>query len=100
MPPAAICDKKGKKLLSWRVAILPFIEQDNLYKLYNLNTATDNQTYPSSTTLLASTVIKTYLCPSDTTPAVWTNGRAVSNYSASNGSCQGSSCGSPASRDR
>jgi prepilin-type N-terminal cleavage/methylation domain-containing protein/prepilin-type processing-associated H-X9-DG protein len=70
------------------IYLLPFIEQDNLYKLYNLATATDNQTYPGSSTLLASTVIKTYLCPSDTTPSVWTNGRAVSNYSASNGSSQ------------
>ena len=27
LPPAAIVDKKGKKLLSWRVTILPYIEQ-------------------------------------------------------------------------
>jgi hypothetical protein len=33
MPPAASRDKDGKPLLSWRVAILPFIEQDNLYRL-------------------------------------------------------------------
>ncbi|HEV3144747.1 MAG TPA: DUF1559 domain-containing protein, partial [Gemmataceae bacterium] len=34
LPQAAICDKNGKPLLSWRVAILPFIEQDNLYKQF------------------------------------------------------------------
>ena len=31
-PPAAIRDKDGKPLLSWRVAILPYIEQNDLYK--------------------------------------------------------------------
>ncbi len=37
IPGAAICDKDGKPLLSWRVAILPFIEQDNLYKQFKLD---------------------------------------------------------------
>jgi Protein of unknown function (DUF1559) len=37
LPPAAICDKTGKPLLSWRVAILPYIEQDNLYKKFKLD---------------------------------------------------------------
>ena len=31
-PPHAISDPQGKPLLSWRVAILPFIEQNELYK--------------------------------------------------------------------
>jgi hypothetical protein len=31
-PPPTIYDQKGKPLYSWRVAILPFIEEDNLYK--------------------------------------------------------------------
>ena len=31
-PPAAIIDAEGKPLLSWRVAILPYIEQEALYK--------------------------------------------------------------------
>lgn len=43
LPPAAICDKKGKKLLSWRVAILPFIEQDNLYKQFHLDEPWDSE---------------------------------------------------------
>jgi Protein of unknown function (DUF1559) len=37
LPPAAICDKNGKPLLSWRVAILPYIEQAQLYQQFNLN---------------------------------------------------------------
>src|SRR5207248_977514 len=36
-PPAAISDKDGKPLLSWRVAILPYIEQDDLYKELQLD---------------------------------------------------------------
>ncbi len=41
-PPAAIVDKKGKKLLSWRVQILPYIEQDNLYKQFKLDEPWDS----------------------------------------------------------
>jgi hypothetical protein len=41
-PAAAIVDKKRKKLLSWRVAILPFIEQDNLYKQFKLDEPWDS----------------------------------------------------------
>jgi prepilin-type processing-associated H-X9-DG protein len=40
--PAAICDKAGKPLLSWRVAILPYIEQDNLYKQFKLDEPWDS----------------------------------------------------------
>jgi hypothetical protein len=42
-PPAAICDKKGKPMLSWRVAILPFIEQDQLYKEFHLDEPWDSE---------------------------------------------------------
>ncbi|HLW67317.1 MAG TPA: DUF1559 domain-containing protein [Gemmataceae bacterium] len=42
-PQAAICDKNGKPLLSWRVAILPFIEQDNLYKQFHLDEPWDSE---------------------------------------------------------
>lgn len=42
-PPAAICDKNGKPLLSWRVALLPFIEQDNLYKQFRLDEPWDSE---------------------------------------------------------
>lgn len=42
-PAAAICDKDGKPLLSWRVAILPYIEQDNLYKQFKLDEPWDSE---------------------------------------------------------
>src|SRR5688572_12414952 len=38
--PANICDKNGKPLLSWRVAILPFLdEEDKLYQEFKLDEA-------------------------------------------------------------
>src|SRR5262245_11036025 len=43
LPPAAICDKAGKPLLSWRVAILPFIEQNALYKQFKLDEPWDSE---------------------------------------------------------
>ncbi len=42
LPPAAIYDKKGKALLSWRVLILPYVEQDALYKEFKLNEPWDS----------------------------------------------------------
>jgi hypothetical protein len=39
--PLDITDKNGKPLLSWRVAILPYIDQDQLYKQFKLGEAWD-----------------------------------------------------------
>jgi hypothetical protein len=41
-PPAATYDKNGKPLLSWRVLILPYIEQDALYKEFKLDEPWDS----------------------------------------------------------
>lgn len=41
-PAAAICDKQGKPLLSWRVAVLPFLEQEALYKQFKLDQPWDS----------------------------------------------------------
>ena len=37
--PPAVIEKEGKPLLSWRVAILPFLEEDVLYKQFHLDEA-------------------------------------------------------------
>ena len=42
-PRAAITDKQGKPLLSWRVAILPYIGQQGLYNRFNLDEPWDSQ---------------------------------------------------------
>jgi hypothetical protein len=43
LPGAALCDARGKPLLSWRVAILPFIEEEDLYKQFRLNEPWDSE---------------------------------------------------------
>jgi hypothetical protein len=42
LPTAAIYSKDGRPLLSWRVAILPYIEQDDLYRQFRLDEPWDS----------------------------------------------------------
>jgi hypothetical protein len=42
-PPAYIADKTGKPLLSWRVLILPFLDQQGLYDQFHLNEPWDSE---------------------------------------------------------
>jgi len=49
-PPAAIYGKDGKPLLSWRVALLPFLGEDELYKQFKLDEPWDS---PHNKKLLA-----------------------------------------------
>jgi prepilin-type processing-associated H-X9-DG protein len=42
-PAAAVCDTQGKPLLSWRVAILPYAGEDDLYKQFRLNEPWDSE---------------------------------------------------------
>lgn len=41
--PTDIVDKNGKPLLSWRVALLPYMEQDTLYKQFKLDEPWDSE---------------------------------------------------------
>jgi prepilin-type processing-associated H-X9-DG protein len=41
-PPAALSDAEGKPLLSWRVAILPYLEQQELYNEFHLDEPWDS----------------------------------------------------------
>ena len=59
-PKAASTDKKGKKLLSWRVAILPYIEQNALYEKFKLDEPWDS---PHNKELIQS-MPQTFACPS------------------------------------
>ena len=60
-PPAAITDAQGKPLLSWRVAILPFLENQPLYMKFKLDEPWDS---PRNKALLAQ-MPSVYRCPSD-----------------------------------
>lgn len=43
LPPPAITDDEGNPLLSWRVAILPFIDQRELYEQFHLDEPWDSE---------------------------------------------------------
>ncbi len=58
-PPAAIYGKNGKPLLSWRVLLLPYLEQDNLYRQFHLDEPWDS---PHNKKLL-ETKVKAYHIP-------------------------------------
>jgi hypothetical protein len=59
-PAAAIVGKDGKPLLSWRVAILPYIEQQELYNEFHLDEPWDS---PHNKALIPR-MPTTYFCPS------------------------------------
>jgi Protein of unknown function (DUF1559)/Domain of unknown function (DUF4190) len=63
LPPAAICDPKGKHLLSWRVAILPYMEAGALYNQFKLDEPWDG---PNNSKLIARMPMF-YALPSDKT---------------------------------
>jgi prepilin-type N-terminal cleavage/methylation domain-containing protein len=87
--PANDCSINFERGNLW-IYILPYIEQDNVYRLSpppggpspRNPSIDDGATAPLS---LASKVIKTYLCPADENnqpPHTWANGWVVSNYKA------------------
>ena len=41
-PPAAICDKNGNPLLSWRVLLLPYVEENDLFRQFKLDEPWDS----------------------------------------------------------
>jgi hypothetical protein len=42
-PPAAFTDKRGKELLSWRVHLLPYLDQEKLYREFKLDEPWDSE---------------------------------------------------------
>ena len=63
-PAAAVRGKDGKPLLSWRVAILPYIEQNALYNEFHLDEPWDSEHNKA----LIPRMPSTYLCPSRSNP--------------------------------
>ena len=59
LPGPAIMDKEGKSLLSWRVAILPYIGQQGLYNKFKLDEPWDS---PHNKALLKE-MPSVYVCP-------------------------------------
>ena len=60
-PPANICDKNGKVLLSWRVAILPMLDNDRLYNALNKDEPWNS---PHNIKVLSQFPMPEFQCPS------------------------------------
>lgn len=61
LPPVRQCDPQDQPLLSWRVRLLPFVEQDRLFRQYNRNEPWDSP----DNRKLANIPLPLYQCPSD-----------------------------------
>ena len=51
----------GRYYANWAIQLLPFVEQDNLYRLYNVNLPNVNP----ANLAVRQTFVKVYTCPSD-----------------------------------
>jgi prepilin-type processing-associated H-X9-DG protein len=60
VPPAYLPDENGQPMHSWRVLLLPFLEQEALYRMYDFSQPWDSP----ANAIVTNTVIPTYQCPS------------------------------------
>ncbi|HLA85506.1 MAG TPA: DUF1559 domain-containing protein [Thermoguttaceae bacterium] len=58
-PPAYVADKKGRPMHSWRVLILPFLDQEELYKKYRFDEPWDGP----NNKILVNEMPPCYRCP-------------------------------------
>jgi type II secretory pathway pseudopilin PulG len=78
--PTDITDKNGKAILSWRVAILPYIEQANIYQSLKLDEPWDSPANSKFTKMK----IKTFISP-NSAEVEDKNGFGLTNYLAIKG---------------
>jgi prepilin-type N-terminal cleavage/methylation domain-containing protein/prepilin-type processing-associated H-X9-DG protein len=86
--PAGLERNPGLRFSSVFIELLPFVEQDNLYKQWDFLNPTANQT--AGSTARAATLVPVYLCPMDrlaTNPLVFTGGNsaAITSYGGNGG---------------
>ena len=60
-PPAVIADDNGRPMRSWRVAVLPYIESNPLYDMYDQDVPWDDP----NNQIVVNTPLAAYRCPSD-----------------------------------
>jgi type II secretory pathway pseudopilin PulG len=68
-PPPYVADENGKPLYSWRVLILPYLEQGPLYDRWDKTKAWDSP----ENMALSNTIIEAYRSPADDGPPTGTN---------------------------
>jgi type II secretory pathway pseudopilin PulG len=73
LPPAHTVDAEGKPLHSWRTLLLPFLEQENLYKRIDLSKPWDDPVNKAA----FETGSPTYGCPSTLLPLPHTTYMAI-----------------------
>jgi len=80
LPPAYIADASGKPMHSWRVLILPYIEEQTLYEQYRFDESWDGP----NNRKLANQMPMVYACPSHPhkAPDVYTHYLAVNGKNA------------------
>jgi prepilin-type processing-associated H-X9-DG protein len=69
LPPPYVADKDGKPLYSWRVLILPFMEQGRIYEQWDKDKAWDSP----ENMALSNAIISTYRSPADEGPSTGAN---------------------------
>ncbi len=74
-PPAYVTDADGKPMHSWRVLILPYIEQQELYEKYDFNEPWDGP----NNRQLAGCFVPEYACPEED---IEIDGSAMTSYVA------------------
>ena len=63
-PPAYLADSRGKPMHSWRVLLLPFLGEEELYRQYDFQKPWDSP----ENLRLTDRIPAVYRCPSDTAP--------------------------------
>ncbi len=79
LPPPYVPDKNGKPMHSWRVLVLPYIEQGSLYQAYRFDEPWDGP----NNSKLAAAANYAYVCSGDRTTSV--QGQTATNYVAVTG---------------
>jgi prepilin-type processing-associated H-X9-DG protein len=72
-PPQAVTRPDGKPLLSWRVLLLPYLEEDDLYSRFKLDEPWDSRNNLPLLALMPTV----YHCPSDPAPPGMTSYEGV-----------------------
>ncbi len=78
LPPAYIADETGRPMHSWRVLILPWLDQQSLYTQYRFDEPWDGP----HNRKLADSIVPVYNCPSDEHGGSKTGTLTMTNYVA------------------
>ena len=85
LPAGGIWSSSGQGKGSILVHLLPYVEERALFDAFNFKVSnTDGSVFPATTIKIGSTIVPTYICPSDNGDELW-DGLAKHNYAASRG---------------